>query len=482
MTIQFQNKLHTFNSQKCPQGSLNFDTFILSNSNCNTSLTEFYGYPLIVKNINTQGTLQNYKLWGNSLQSELPHNYTQLQYIEATGEQYIDTELTNGKFVHDIEFTSTDRNLMGFSTTAGTYWGSQQGANNYELGTSTIKLDTLQRNIITYNTLGDKFVLEVDEQSIEFNKSSIVNSYYLFRINSADYHCKAKLFEFNAYNNLGILVQSLIPAKRHSDGTVGLYDIISHKFYINQGKGEFVAGPEIEPSSDFPMPIKGVGVKTKNLFNKNSTMVTGKFLNPDGTITDNRFWNITDYISVNGVDFTLTRADKIGVAPCIVGYDKNKNKITSSQYDNTNTIIHLHSEQELRYIRFCINTSENLDLIQLEQGSSATDYEQYGCIINIIATSKDNLQSQKISFYLNEQLYRVDDYADYIDFYNQKVIRNIQIIDNSGTKPINDSLQLRAEPIMEDVVIPELPTFKGTTIYTIEGLEPYNMYAKKQEA
>ena len=50
--------------------------------------------------------------------------------------------------------------------------------------------------------------------------------------------------------------------------------------------------------------------------------------------------------------------------------------------------------------------------IQVEEGSAATDYEPYKApiITNI---------------YLNEPLRKIGDYADYIDFENQKVIRNI---------------------------------------------------------
>ena len=34
-------------------------------------------------------------------------------------------------------------------------------------------------------------------------------------------------------------------------------------------------------------------------------------------------------------------------------------------------------------------------------------------------------------------------------------------------------------PTTESVDLPQLPVFKGTTIYTVDGLEPSDMYGKK---
>lgn len=441
-----------------------------------------YGYPLILKKIKSDNSLYNFRIFGNSKQDELPDGYTQLEYIEATGTQFIDTNISNGKFVHDIEFTSTDRNLMGFSTTAGTFWGSEQNAQAYELGTESIDLNTQERRIITYNTLNGQFSLEADGESVSYNKSSIVNTYSLFHIKDSQYCSKAKLYSLNVYDSNGNLIQNLIPAKRDFDSNIGLYDIVSHNFFENQGTGNFVAGGNIEPSTDNPISIQSVGIQTKNLFDKDKPFTLNSFLNPDGSISQNNFWNITDFIPVSGYDFVLTRANQIGMAPCIIGYDKNKNKIASTQYDNANKIIKLHSDQEIKYIRFSINKSnEDINIIQLEKGITATDYERYGYRIDITATNESNTKTQKAIVYLDQPLRKVDDYADFIDFFEQKVTRNIEVIDDTGTKPINDSLRILANPIKEDIEISNLPAFKGSTIYTINGLSPSNMYGQVKQ-
>jgi hypothetical protein len=44
------------------------------------------------------------------------------------------------------------------------------------------------------------------------------------------------------YDN-NILKRDYVPARRASDGAVGLYDMIEKKFYTNAGPGSFTAGP-----------------------------------------------------------------------------------------------------------------------------------------------------------------------------------------------------------------------------------------------
>lgn len=54
----------------------------------------------------------------------------------------------------------------------------------------------------------------------------------------------------------------------------------------------------------------------------------------------------------------------------------------------------------------------DIDTIQIEEGTTATAYEQY-------------IEPKIYNIYLNEPLRKIGDYADYIDFKNKKVVRNI---------------------------------------------------------
>ena len=46
--------------------------------------------------------------------------------------------------------------------------------------------------------------------------------------------------------NYGALVRDYVPARRESDGVVGFYDLVSDTLFINNGSGNFIAGPEAD--------------------------------------------------------------------------------------------------------------------------------------------------------------------------------------------------------------------------------------------
>ena len=81
--------------------------------------------------------------------------------------------------------------------------------------------------------------------------------------------------------------------------------------------------------------------------------------------------------------------------------------------------------------------------------------------------------------YLNEPLRKVGDYADYIDFKNQKVMRQIEVLDDTGTKSINESLDVISPPTEEPISLPTLKTVKGTSIMSVDtSIQPSNIKTK----
>lgn len=80
---------------------------------------------------------------------------------------------------------------------------------------------------------------------------------------------------------------------------------------------------------------------------------------------------------------------------------------------------------------------------QLEFGSTATPYEPYQAPITK-------------HIYLDEPLRKVGDYADYVDYENQRVVRQIEVLDSTGTKIIDESFGLLATPTTEPITVPEL--------------------------
>ena len=101
--------------------------------------------------------------------------------------------------------------------------------------------------------------------------------------------------------------------------------------------------------------------------------------------------------------------------------------------------------------------------IQLEKGTTATSYEPYS--------------GETKHIYLDKPLRKVGDYADYVDFENQKVVRQVEALDNTGTKTIDESLESLVTPTEELITVPELtaPTSENMNISANTVIEPSNI-------
>lgn len=49
-----------------------------------------------------------------------------------------------------------------------------------------------------------------------------------------------------------MLVRNMIPARRDSDGELGMYDMVNNIFYTNSGTGEFIDGPVVNMNLYMP--------------------------------------------------------------------------------------------------------------------------------------------------------------------------------------------------------------------------------------
>lgn len=177
--------------------------------------------------------------------------YTQLEYIESTGTQYIDMGIVYARFVHDIQFTNqaSTGSLMGKSPSGGMYWGqARSGSAGYEGPGGYIRnIDPTDRHIVEFGALaGQGTYLNIGDTTITGSTNASSSTYSLLGIPETEYRCEAKLYDVKAYDENDALVSHLIPARRNSDGVLGMYDLISNTFFTNQGTGSFIAGPVAE--------------------------------------------------------------------------------------------------------------------------------------------------------------------------------------------------------------------------------------------
>ena len=190
----------------------------------------------------------------------LPDGYTQLEYIQSSGSQYINTGFKPNQ---DTKISIT----VDFPL-SGTSWlyGGRTSAGSNSLGFlcesgSRYRFDYASSvNALTVKPTG-KFTIDSDKNKCYINGelvftatytafSSPVNMYIFNNNNNGSLSggSSAKLYNCSIYDN-GVLIRSFIPCKNAS-GTVGLYDSINNRFYQNSGSGTFIAGPEISPIED----------------------------------------------------------------------------------------------------------------------------------------------------------------------------------------------------------------------------------------
>jgi len=189
--------------------------------------------------------------------SQLPVAYRELEYISATGTQYIDTGYKSsnntkvkaqiscpnfGTFVFGSRNSTSGDNQKRFGLFFNTTWNPQYANQSLSPAEQT-SVNTI------YNVEISKDGFVVDGQSLStFSSTTFTGDYnmYLFANNTADTNIgygSCKIYSFEIYTN-NVLAHKYIPAK-NSSNVVGMYDTVSRTFFTNQGTGDFVAGPTL---------------------------------------------------------------------------------------------------------------------------------------------------------------------------------------------------------------------------------------------
>lgn len=197
----------------------------------------------------------------------LPSGYTRLEYIQSSGTQYIDTEVSapNG-FALDCKVNITEivaniNNPIVAAHNDSSPWGRNYFAfdpNRVEIGQgdSMLKYATLPTStdcaIVANNIYPNaSYTLNGVEQSRtsgdQYSGELCSNSLYLLYCHGGSSfftYSRAKLYYLKLTVD-GELVRDFIPCKNAS-GVIGLWDDVNSTFYQNAGSGTFAAGPEVK--------------------------------------------------------------------------------------------------------------------------------------------------------------------------------------------------------------------------------------------
>ena len=193
----------------------------------------------------------------------LPDGYTQLEYIQSSGSQYINTGFKpnqDTKISISMAFLgSAGENVLGSrnsSSDATNRFGIITFSSSSKIGsffgstaTQSISLDSSIHNY-TLSKAG----LSVDGASYGGAYTSSFSCTYpitLFAWNNGSNGIvknSSKIIDCKIFSG-EVLVRNFIPCK-NSSGVIGLYDVIENQFYQNAGTGTFIAGPEIPSIED----------------------------------------------------------------------------------------------------------------------------------------------------------------------------------------------------------------------------------------
>ncbi len=198
----------------------------------------------------------------------LPSEYQQVEYIESTGTEYIDTGIipTINTGIN-INYSYSD---ISDSTSAG-LCGIYQPNNprtdtlfiSTESGKTNSQIELISRGVY-YNTnmiptLNTKYNVKINwfnNNKLDFNNgqnitdngtNSIVSKGIILfgrEYNNSYSYTKARIYGCK-FSEGTTVIREYIPCYRKSDNKPGLYDLVNDEFYTNQGTGDFIKGDDV---------------------------------------------------------------------------------------------------------------------------------------------------------------------------------------------------------------------------------------------
>ena len=211
-------------------------------------------------NLNFNGTIYKVELHKKSLTSDeaielynsekgmfLPDDYIQLEYIQSNGNQWIDTGIKGETrwvgCAQSVQNTTKSQTLLitQGGGNVGTFYGSVSNGNKWTLKGSPYSTNydiTSKQNFdILFKTTGPSGT--IGDTSVNITTSCTLSTNWIISCErTTTYPYIGKIWPLKAYQQ-GLLVRNYIPSKRKSDNVIGLYDMVSRRFFTNSGTGSF---------------------------------------------------------------------------------------------------------------------------------------------------------------------------------------------------------------------------------------------------
>ena len=143
------------------------------------------------------------------------------------------------------------------------------------------------------------------------------------------------------------------------------------------------------------------------------------------------------YINVDEEELPQNPGETVPIYSVIRGTTQKQLTITTGE-NATYLIVQLGATQ----------SAITIETLQIEEGTHTTEYEPY-------------VEPVTTNIYLDEPLRKIVEYADYIDFKNQKLVRYVEKLED-GT------LQGLKTPIIQDIELPNILLGKGDNYISID--------------
>lgn len=387
----------------------------------------------------------------------LPSNYTQVEYMENPDNAYIDTGL-EGKSAYTLETelnfnavaTGSYQYFAGYAYTGSsdrTYFirlNNSTAGFGYTFG-STVKGSLTTISADTWYTI--KSTMKGGEQKLYLDGTLLdsgtlaalpvgsdpVNIYmfvsqYVGGTNGPT-KCKCKYAKW--YDENDVLVRDFLPVYRN-DNTIGMYDALNDKFYLPQSSTFTKGNNSSPPSPHFKsLEITNTGDKTKNMLNRPQVYTfTGypnqiNFVDKFETGVQYRLsWTKTIKGSTNELAINLG-----GNVGWLYSINPNGGSYTFT-YTTLPTNMYLYANGA--NASWSSGVTSTIEGMMITKASETTAYEPYGYKVPVV---QGNTTS---NIFLSEPLRSIGGYSDYIDYINQKVVRQVGNYTMTGSESWND--------------------------------------------
>ena len=383
----------------------------------------------------------------------IPSEYQQVEYIEGTGTQYIDTNVN----VEEDVGVYMKLNALDLSQDR-TFFGSYDNGYGWWVGAYSGLYFRWFDYLRTYN---EPVINTTDVFDIEFNyyNDGLFESKFYNIKNRIEkrvtYNSPIWLFgRYNGtvFNEIRVyeckitkgqeIVRDFIPCYRKSDNAIGMYDLVENKFYTNAGTGEFVKGADVDTQtigvrykltlSDWQEALRQSG---KNYLEWSGTT---KIKIAGGTITDQytNTSNETEWFTLGHVDFIKPEIVEIEPTPEIQAQDiANKTETivftATDKYLNTSDMITkdeitiyvdeedatsaLRDDAQLTYEAIDGGYKYTLVIKNLEKTRNAKNYKDWSGTVSIKIAQGAAKDTNTPTANVNDETTIVGDFVDYIN-------------------------------------------------------------------